>query len=101
MKIICRPRGKGKTTTLIEKARNNKGTVVVATRSIAKDLERRFPDMTGRIVSYDSLSYTNQGLKSALLYVDDIDQLISNKLFGWWDVAAVTITGDTTMEWDS
>ena len=91
--LICRQRQSGKTTELIKEVRAHDGYLIVHNFNRVRDLERKNPDLKGRIFAWNK-DFKQMNLiakEPKPLFIDDIDLILRN-MFIPFELMGVSIS---------
>lgn len=101
MEVIMRPRQGGKTTALINLARDNGGILIVRGQLEANILKRNYPEMADRIWSSGMFTTAKtRGFKIDKIYIDNADVLLMDVLH-IPRLDGISLTGKEENGWDS
>lgn len=91
MKLIYKPRGKGKTTEIIKEVLKNDGILIVRDAIIKRGVVGNYPSLKGQVFScYDVKKRGLYGIRKPV-YIDDADYLLQ-EFIGENEIKGITIT---------
>jgi hypothetical protein len=100
MKIVARPRGGGKTTEIASLAIKEHGIVLTANTQMARNIERNYPDLKGKVFPFDYFYRDAQrGSIVDKIFIDDIDEVL-HCAFGYHTIAGMSFTVSEDTGWD-